>query len=87
MEKKKHLLFGEMGEGLRVRSTLIFPSEENQLPFSLRSSLLPRNPARSGFIGDSSPSNPHPFNHLDSRMTSIKKSVEKKEGFCYIDYS
>ena len=32
--------FLDEGEGMGVRSTLIFPSEENQLPFSLRSSLL-----------------------------------------------
>jgi hypothetical protein len=68
------------GESLEVRSTLIFPGEENQLPFSLRSSLLyferllrrfaPRN-ARSGFIGDSSPLNPHPYPRM--RDASIQR--------------
>ena len=32
----------DMGDVLEVRSTLVFPSEENQLSFSLRSSLILR---------------------------------------------
>jgi hypothetical protein len=57
-------------EGLRIRNTLIFPSEKNQLPQVLRSSLLKeRNHARSVLEGYS---HPQTFTYFVSR---IKLSV------------